>query len=99
LQLAPALEEIGRRIVQRLTLYGPFVAIHLRFEDDILAWSGCQYDDSRKEQQKFKGEAGRRNLWSFSPRGSKGILVLFFETVWIRSSGVLGRKMQKRERF
>jgi hypothetical protein len=42
--------------VQRLTLYGPFVAIHLRFEDDILAWSGCQYDDSRKEQQKFKGE-------------------------------------------
>lgn len=41
LRFTPQIEHLGRRIVQRLRQHGPFLVLHLRYEMDMLAFSGC----------------------------------------------------------
>ncbi|KAI7752120.1 hypothetical protein M8C21_016569 [Ambrosia artemisiifolia] len=41
LRFTPQIEYLGRRIVQRLRQNGPFLVLHLRYEMDMLAFSGC----------------------------------------------------------
>ncbi|MFS7951933.1 putative GDP-fucose protein O-fucosyltransferase [Helianthus anomalus] len=41
LRFTPQIESLGRRIVQRLRQNGPFLVLHLRYEMDMLAFSGC----------------------------------------------------------
>ncbi|GAQ81683.1 O-fucosyltransferase family protein [Klebsormidium nitens] len=44
LRFTPTLETIGRRLVSAVSKdRKPFVALHLRFEPDMLAFSGCDY--------------------------------------------------------
>ncbi|GFQ05656.1 uncharacterized protein at1g04910 [Phtheirospermum japonicum] len=37
----PQIEELGRKIVKILRQKGPFIVFHLRYEMDMLAFSGC----------------------------------------------------------
>ncbi|KAM0002252.1 putative GDP-fucose protein O-fucosyltransferase [Helianthus debilis subsp. tardiflorus] len=41
LRFTPQIEELGRRVVKLLRQNGPFLVLHLRYEMDMLAFSGC----------------------------------------------------------
>lgn len=41
LRFTPQIEELGRKVVQLLREGGPFLVLHLRYEMDMLAFSGC----------------------------------------------------------
>ncbi|KAF9587581.1 hypothetical protein IFM89_004039 [Coptis chinensis] len=41
LKFTPQIEELGKRVVRLLRKNGPFLVLHLRYEMDMLAFSGC----------------------------------------------------------
>ncbi|CAL2231997.1 unnamed protein product [Prunus armeniaca] len=41
LRFAPPIEELGKKIVRILRERGPFLVLHLRYEMDMVAFSGC----------------------------------------------------------
>lgn len=41
LKFTPMIEELGKRVVNLLRQNGPFLVLHLRYEMDMLAFSGC----------------------------------------------------------
>ncbi|KAI4341477.1 hypothetical protein MLD38_026196 [Melastoma candidum] len=41
LKFTSQIEELGRRVIQLLRWNGPFLVLHLRYEMDMLAFSGC----------------------------------------------------------
>lgn len=41
LRFTSSIEELGRKVVQMLRDKGPFLVLHLRYEMDMLAFSGC----------------------------------------------------------
>lgn len=41
LRFTTPIEEMGKKIVKLLRQNGPFLALHLRYEMDMLAFSGC----------------------------------------------------------
>ncbi|KAI4989944.1 hypothetical protein ZWY2020_038307 [Hordeum vulgare] len=52
-QIYPEIEELGRRVVQILRQNGPFVVLHLRYEMDMLAFSGCTHGCSNEEAEEL----------------------------------------------
>ncbi|CAN6479243.1 unnamed protein product [Victoria cruziana] len=48
------IEALGRKLVKILHAKGPFVALHLRYEMDILAFSGCTHGCSTEEAEELK---------------------------------------------
>ncbi|KAF0913810.1 hypothetical protein E2562_024896 [Oryza meyeriana var. granulata] len=53
LRFTPEIEELGRRVVQILRRNGPFVVLHLRYEMDMLAFSGCTHGCSNEEAEEL----------------------------------------------
>lgn len=52
LKFTPAIEKLGKRIIDILKRNGPFLALHLRYEMDMLAFSGCiQGCDARQVKE------------------------------------------------
>eukprot|EP00262_Sarcandra_glabra_P014628 TRINITY_DN4311_c0_g2_i1.p1 TRINITY_DN4311_c0_g2~~TRINITY_DN4311_c0_g2_i1.p1 ORF type:complete len:444 (+),score=59.48 TRINITY_DN4311_c0_g2_i1:385-1716(+) len=49
LRFAPPIESLGKLLVERMRSYGPYIALHLRYEKDMLAFSGCTYGLSPAE--------------------------------------------------
>lgn len=49
LRFAPHIEALGKLLVERMRSYGPYIALHLRYEKDMLAFSGCTYGLSPAE--------------------------------------------------
>ncbi|BBM98664.1 rhamnogalacturonan I rhamnosyltransferase [Marchantia polymorpha subsp. ruderalis] len=49
LRFTPRIEELGRRLVQILRGRGPFLVLHLRYEMDMLAFSGCTHGCTDEE--------------------------------------------------
>ncbi|XP_077213111.1 O-fucosyltransferase family protein isoform X2 [Tasmannia lanceolata] len=49
LRFAPRIEALGRLLVERMRSYGPYIALHLRYEKDMLSFSGCTYGLSSDE--------------------------------------------------
>ncbi|KAJ8629277.1 hypothetical protein MRB53_022600 [Persea americana] len=46
--------EMGRKLIQRMKEKGKhFIALHLRFEPDMLAFSGCYYGGGEKERREL----------------------------------------------
>ncbi|XWS69584.1 hypothetical protein CRYUN_Cryun04dG0191800 [Craigia yunnanensis] len=41
LRFSPAIEKVGKKIIKILRDKGPFLVLHLRYEMDMLAFSGC----------------------------------------------------------
>ena len=55
LLFTPAIRAAGDAVAQKLRAAsgGVYVAVHLRFEEDMLAFSGCEYGGGEEERARF----------------------------------------------
>eukprot|EP00245_Coleochaete_scutata_P013078 TRINITY_DN5217_c0_g1_i2.p1 TRINITY_DN5217_c0_g1~~TRINITY_DN5217_c0_g1_i2.p1 ORF type:complete len:526 (+),score=69.66 TRINITY_DN5217_c0_g1_i2:66-1643(+) len=53
LRFHPSIEQLGHKLVKRMQKEGPFIALHLRYEKDMLAFSGCTHDLSPQEAEEL----------------------------------------------
>ncbi|GAB2271334.1 O-fucosyltransferase 7 [Dionaea muscipula] len=49
LRFSPKIESMGKLLVERMRSYGRYIALHLRYEKDMLAFSGCTHGLSSEE--------------------------------------------------
>ncbi|XP_044492604.1 rhamnogalacturonan I rhamnosyltransferase 1-like [Mangifera indica] len=54
LKFTPQIEALGYKLVHILQERGPFVALHLRYEMDMLAFSGCTHGCTMEEAEELK---------------------------------------------
>lgn len=73
LRFTKPIEELGQKLVMRMrSMAKRFIAVHLRFEPDMLAFSGCYYGGGDKERYEL-GEIRKRwaTLPDLSPEGER----------------------------
>lgn len=63
LRFAPRIEAMGKLLVARMRAYGPYIALHLRYEKDMLAFSGCTHDLLLEEAEELKGIRENTTWW------------------------------------
>ncbi|XP_051115975.1 rhamnogalacturonan I rhamnosyltransferase 1-like [Andrographis paniculata] len=49
LKFTPQIEELGKKVIEILRQRGPFLVLHLRYEMDMLAFSGCTQGCNKDE--------------------------------------------------
>nr|GMD18362.1 ribulose-1,5 bisphosphate carboxylase/oxygenase large subunit N-methyltransferase, chloroplastic [Ipomoea batatas] len=54
LKFTPKIEALGQKLVHLLLEKGPYVALHLRYEMDMLAFSGCTHGCTEEEAEELK---------------------------------------------
>ncbi|KAJ7953855.1 O-fucosyltransferase family protein [Quillaja saponaria] len=54
LKFTPQIENLGSKLIRILQEKGPFVALHLRYEMDMLAFSGCTHGCTNEEAEDLK---------------------------------------------
>lgn len=54
LKFTPKIEALGQKLIHLLQAKGPFVALHLRYEMDMLAFSGCNHGCTKEEAEELK---------------------------------------------
>ncbi|KAJ0025682.1 hypothetical protein Pint_08382 [Pistacia integerrima] len=54
LRFAPRIEAMGKLLVDRMRSYGRYISLHLRYEKDMLAFSGCTHDLSPVEADELR---------------------------------------------
>ncbi|KAE9602234.1 putative GDP-fucose protein O-fucosyltransferase [Lupinus albus] len=53
LKFTPQIEELGRKVINLLRQNGPFLVLHLRYEMDMLAFSGCTQGCNNEEVEEL----------------------------------------------
>ncbi|KAK6153490.1 hypothetical protein DH2020_013129 [Rehmannia glutinosa] len=53
LKFTPQIEELGRKVINILRRNGPFIVLHLRYEMDMLAFSGCTQGCNTEEVEEL----------------------------------------------
>lgn len=54
LKFTTQIESLGNKLIDILRAEGPFVALHLRYEMDMLAFSGCTHGCLDEEVEELK---------------------------------------------
>ncbi|CAN1331872.1 O-fucosyltransferase 7 [Linum perenne] len=63
LRFSPQIEAMGKLLVDRMRAYGPYIALHLRYEKDMLAFSGCAHGLSDAEANELKNIRENTQYW------------------------------------
>lgn len=54
LKFSPQIETLGYKLIRLLQEKGPIVVLHLRYEMDMLAFSGCTHGCTKEEADELK---------------------------------------------
>ncbi|XP_024963085.1 O-fucosyltransferase 38 isoform X3 [Cynara cardunculus var. scolymus] len=61
---SPSIETFGKKLVERLRSHGGrYISLHLRYEKDMLAFSGCTYGLSSAESEELRLLRENTNHW------------------------------------
>ncbi|KAL8229409.1 hypothetical protein R6Q57_014309 [Mikania cordata] len=64
LRFSPSIETLGKKLVERLRSHGGrYISLHLRYEKDMLAFSGCTYGLSDSESEELRVLRENTNHW------------------------------------
>ncbi|KAK4751802.1 hypothetical protein SAY87_020600 [Trapa incisa] len=63
LRFAPRIEAMGKLLVERMRSYGPYIALHLRYEKDMLAFSGCTHGLSPAQADELRTIRENTEYW------------------------------------
>ncbi|XP_039127432.1 O-fucosyltransferase 7 [Dioscorea cayenensis subsp. rotundata] len=63
LRFSPRIEALAHLLVERMRSFGPYIALHLRYEKDMLAFSGCTYGLSLAEADELTKIRENTSYW------------------------------------
>ncbi|XP_057418442.1 O-fucosyltransferase 38 [Lotus japonicus] len=64
LRFSPPIEDLGKRLVDRLrSRWGRYIALHLRYEKDMLSFTGCAYGLTDAESEELRVLRESTNYW------------------------------------
>ncbi|XP_027902708.1 O-fucosyltransferase 7-like [Vigna unguiculata] len=63
LRFSPRIEKMGKTLVERMRSFGPYIALHLRYEKDMLAFSGCTHELSPVESEELRFIRENTTYW------------------------------------
>ncbi|XP_078156564.1 O-fucosyltransferase family protein isoform X1 [Carex rostrata] len=63
LRFASPIETLGKKLVARLRSKGRYIALHLRYEKDMLSFTGCTYGLTNQEAEELKAMRENTNHW------------------------------------
>ncbi|KAF5207279.1 O-fucosyltransferase [Thalictrum thalictroides] len=71
LRFSCRIEAMGKLLVERMRSYGPYIALHLRYEKDMLAFSGCTHGLSQAEADEVTTIRENTAYWKVKEIDSK----------------------------
>ena len=82
LRFTPEIENLCRRLVQVLRRNGPFVVLHLRYEMDMLAFSGCTHGCSNMEAEELTKMRYCTSSWP-PPKFSPAVFIIYCKKIFV----------------
>ncbi|CAI5465563.1 unnamed protein product [Closterium sp. Yama58-4] len=63
LRYTPSISRIAANLISRLHARGPYIALHLRYEKDMLAFTGCDHGLQASEREELKAMRLNNSRW------------------------------------